>query len=215
MKSVNFSVESPKSRGRSHAESIFVSMLLSDFSFFFSSQLHFLSRIPDISKSSSCFSVSFRKFPPRESAPGFAFSSHLSPFHPHSQRPRTPIVQGRFSRNSTIPPFSRHTILNRIFAMDGSNADASTLNQSSQKPDPTLTQAGSSSKKVVTEKQSEGAQRPPLNRFTTSHENILHQYYLGAIDQGTTSTRFIIFDGVGEPVTMHQHEFKQHYPESG
>jgi glycerol kinase len=58
-------------------------------------------------------------------------------------------------------------------------------------------------------------QRPGMNRFTTSKENVLSTFYIGAIDQGTTSTRFIIFDGIGQPVASHQHEFKQHYPESG
>lgn len=59
------------------------------------------------------------------------------------------------------------------------------------------------------------AQRPGMNRFTTSKENVLAQFFVGAIDQGTTSSRFIIFDGVGTPVASHQHEFNQHYPESG
>jgi hypothetical protein len=58
-------------------------------------------------------------------------------------------------------------------------------------------------------------QRPGMNRFSTSKENVLSQFYIGSIDQGTTSTRFIIFDGTGTPVASHQHEFKQYYPESG
>jgi glycerol kinase len=57
--------------------------------------------------------------------------------------------------------------------------------------------------------------RPGLPRFTTSKENVLAQFFIGSIDQGTTSTRFIIFDGTGQPVVSHQHEFRQHYPESG
>lgn len=57
--------------------------------------------------------------------------------------------------------------------------------------------------------------RPGLPRFTTSKENVLAQFFIGALDQGTTSTRFIIFDGTGHPVASHQHEFEQHYPESG
>lgn len=48
-------------------------------------------------------------------------------------------------------------------------------------------------------------QRPGMNRFTTSKENVLSTFFIGAIDQGTTSTRFIIFDGVGQPVASHQH----------
>ncbi|KAF2765545.1 glycerol kinase [Teratosphaeria nubilosa] len=54
-----------------------------------------------------------------------------------------------------------------------------------------------------------------MPRFTTSKENVLAQFFIGSIDQGTTSTRFIIFDGTGQPVVSHQHEFRQHYPESG
>lgn len=57
--------------------------------------------------------------------------------------------------------------------------------------------------------------RPGLPRFTTSYENVLAQFFIGSIDQGTTSTRFIIFDGTGSPVASHQHEFTQHYPQSG
>ncbi|KAK4554742.1 Glycerol kinase [Recurvomyces mirabilis] len=57
--------------------------------------------------------------------------------------------------------------------------------------------------------------RPGLPRFTSSKENVLSQFFIGSIDQGTTSTRFIIFDGTGQPVASHQHEFKQHYPEPG
>lgn len=46
-------------------------------------------------------------------------------------------------------------------------------------------------------------------------EGRLKQFYIGSIDQGTTSTRFIIFDGIGEPVAQHQIEFSQKYPQSG
>jgi len=89
------------------------------------------------------------------------------------------------------------------------------LNAQAQKVEDTVKKAGAGSTKVKDEPQSAGTQRPPLQRFTTSHENILHQFFIGAIDQGTTSTRFIIFDGVGVPVAMHQVEFKQYYPHSG
>jgi len=39
--------------------------------------------------------------------------------------------------------------------------------------------------------------------------------YVGAIDQGTTSTRFILFTRNGEPVSSHQIEHKQIYPQAG
>lgn len=47
------------------------------------------------------------------------------------------------------------------------------------------------------------------------HENELKQWFIGSIDQGTTSTRFLIFDGTGSPIASHQLEFQQMYPHSG
>ncbi len=41
------------------------------------------------------------------------------------------------------------------------------------------------------------------------------QRYIGAIDQGTTSTRFSLFDGNGEAVAGHQLEHRQIYPRPG
>lgn len=38
---------------------------------------------------------------------------------------------------------------------------------------------------------------------------------VGAIDQGTTSTRFVVFDKDGSLVTYHQIESEQHYPHPG
>lgn len=41
------------------------------------------------------------------------------------------------------------------------------------------------------------------------------EVFVGSIDQGTTSTRFLIFDKAGEPVAVHQEEFSQIYPNPG
>lgn len=41
------------------------------------------------------------------------------------------------------------------------------------------------------------------------------EVFVGSIDQGTTSTRFLIFNKKGEPVASHQIEFKQYYPQPG
>ena len=41
------------------------------------------------------------------------------------------------------------------------------------------------------------------------------KWFVGSIDQGTTSSRFLIFDGEGTPVASHQIEFENIYPESG
>ncbi|GAA5801621.1 hypothetical protein HPULCUR_007069 [Helicostylum pulchrum] len=39
--------------------------------------------------------------------------------------------------------------------------------------------------------------------------------FIGSIDQGTTSTRFVIFDEAGTIVTSHQMEFEQNFPQPG
>ena len=39
--------------------------------------------------------------------------------------------------------------------------------------------------------------------------------YIGSLDQGTTSTRFIIFNNLGEIVGQHQVEHQQILPKSG
>ena len=39
--------------------------------------------------------------------------------------------------------------------------------------------------------------------------------YIGAIDQGTTSTRFIIFDRAGQIVAARSGEHRQIYPQPG
>ncbi|KAI8921102.1 hypothetical protein DFJ77DRAFT_448543 [Powellomyces hirtus] len=41
------------------------------------------------------------------------------------------------------------------------------------------------------------------------------EIFVGSIDQGTSSSRFMIFNQKGEIVTMHQMEFEQIYPQAG
>lgn len=41
------------------------------------------------------------------------------------------------------------------------------------------------------------------------------EVFVGSIDAGTTSTRFLVFNVEGEPVASHQIEFKQIYPHPG
>lgn len=49
----------------------------------------------------------------------------------------------------------------------------------------------------------------------TAKMNPKDEVFVGSIDQGTTSSRFLIFDKAGEPVAVHQEEFKQIYPNPG
>ena len=53
------------------------------------------------------------------------------------------------------------------------------------------------------------------NVSAAKDEGSLKDFFVGSIDQGTTSTRFLIFDGTGNPVAQHQIEFKQMYPHPG
>ncbi|OTB09578.1 hypothetical protein M426DRAFT_70782 [Hypoxylon sp. CI-4A] len=41
------------------------------------------------------------------------------------------------------------------------------------------------------------------------------EWFIGSIDQGTTSSRFLIFNRHMDPVASHQIEFENYYPESG
>ena len=41
------------------------------------------------------------------------------------------------------------------------------------------------------------------------------EVFIGSIDQGTTSTRFLIFNKAGQPIASHQIEFEQMYPHAG
>ncbi|OBT83247.1 hypothetical protein VE02_08149 [Pseudogymnoascus sp. 03VT05] len=54
-----------------------------------------------------------------------------------------------------------------------------------------------------------GSNDPP--RDTETDE----EWFVGSIDQGTTSSRFLIFNSHGEPVASHQIEFENKYPRSG
>ncbi|KAI9821464.1 MAG: Glycerol kinase [Thelocarpon impressellum] len=55
---------------------------------------------------------------------------------------------------------------------------------------------------------------PDVGPSPRSQED-LKGWFVGSIDQGTTSSRFLIFDGTGVPVASHQVEFGQMYPQSG
>ncbi|KAK4166419.1 FGGY family of carbohydrate kinase [Cladorrhinum sp. PSN259] len=54
----------------------------------------------------------------------------------------------------------------------------------------------------------------PLGIEETEEEQQRH-WFVGSIDQGTTSSRFLIFNGEGDPVASHQIEFENLYPKSG
>lgn len=54
----------------------------------------------------------------------------------------------------------------------------------------------------------------PKGVDTTKTEKDEH-WFVGAVDQGTTSSRFLIFNEKGEPVANHQIEFDNLYPQSG
>lgn len=43
----------------------------------------------------------------------------------------------------------------------------------------------------------------------------VEEWFVGSIDQGTTSSRFIIFNSEADIVASHQIEFENIYPESG
>ncbi|KAG1327104.1 glycerol kinase-like [Cocos nucifera] len=48
-----------------------------------------------------------------------------------------------------------------------------------------------------------------------AEEKETEEVYVGSIDQGTSSTRFVIYDREAKPIASHQVEFTQFYPEAG
>lgn len=54
----------------------------------------------------------------------------------------------------------------------------------------------------------------PKGISETDEERLKH-WFIGSVDCGTTSSRFLIFNGEGTPVASHQIEFENIYPESG
>ncbi|XP_008795833.1 glycerol kinase-like isoform X2 [Phoenix dactylifera] len=48
-----------------------------------------------------------------------------------------------------------------------------------------------------------------------AEEKEKEEVYVGSIDQGTSSTRFVIYDREAKPIASHQVEFTQFYPEAG
>ena len=54
----------------------------------------------------------------------------------------------------------------------------------------------------------------PVGIAMTEDETHSH-WFIGSIDCGTTSSRFLIFNGEGNPVASHQIEFENLYPQSG
>jgi len=60
-----------------------------------------------------------------------------------------------------------------------------------------------------------GPNEPTETGGCKSMEGTSERCFVGSIDQGTTSSRFLIFDKTGSPVASHQIEFTQLYPQSG
>ena len=67
---------------------------------------------------------------------------------------------------------------------------------------------------VTAESWTESHEHLPRGLAETDEEKQAH-WFIGSIDCGTTSSRFLIFDGEGNPVASHQIEFDNLYPESG
>lgn len=62
--------------------------------------------------------------------------------------------------------------------------------------------------------QSHDGRRSLLQNEYRRNDN-LKDRFIGAIDQGTTSSRFIIFDCTGNPVAKYQLEYRQLHQQSG
>ncbi|RYP20301.1 hypothetical protein DL765_002864 [Monosporascus sp. GIB2] len=59
------------------------------------------------------------------------------------------------------------------------------------------------------------SKRARTDGYATVQGEVQEEWFIGSIDQGTTSSRFFIFNSQADPVASHQIEFENHYPESG
>ncbi|KAI8635674.1 glycerol kinase [Xylariaceae sp. FL1651] len=60
------------------------------------------------------------------------------------------------------------------------------------------------------------SKRPRINGERHAADgDVPEEWFIGSIDQGTTSSRFIIFNRFADPIASHQIEFTNHYPHSG
>ncbi|KAK8950594.1 Glycerol kinase [Platanthera guangdongensis] len=55
----------------------------------------------------------------------------------------------------------------------------------------------------------------PRRRRSMTSSSSSNDVFVGSLDQGTTSTRFIIYNREGRAIASHQVEFTQFYPEAG
>lgn len=78
-----------------------------------------------------------------------------------------------------------------------------------------LPRALSSQDVLVKSASEQGGKHKEPHRSGKLDEKKLKNIFIGSIDAGTTSSRFIIFDGTGNPIAQHQIEFVQQYPKSG
>ena len=63
--------------------------------------------------------------------------------------------------------------------------------------------------------QSHDGNRSLIQPNESRHGSSMKDRFIGAIDTGTTSSRFIIFDCTGVPVAKYQMEFRQIHEKSG
>lgn len=60
-----------------------------------------------------------------------------------------------------------------------------------------------------------GGARESKHARTNGRPSKEEEWFVGSIDQGTTSSRFFFFNSQAEPIAGHQLEFENKYPESG
>lgn len=60
-----------------------------------------------------------------------------------------------------------------------------------------------------------GVRESKRARINGQAENMEEEWFVGSIDQGTTSSRFFFFNSQADPIAGHQLEFENKYPESG
>ncbi len=99
-----------------------------------------------------------------------------------------------------------------ITAIKGDDTEATTSDTAATDTVADTTAADQAAAEAAAAQAQAQAQQPPIEDGDDTKKD---EVFVGSIDQGTTSSRFLIFNTDGEPVASHQIEFENRYPESG
>lgn len=155
---------------------------------------------------------------PYNSAPASRRGSFVS--HPHASGPRPPVIRRRDSSASGYGYPDPVLANGQVYVDVDPVATPSMLSRAGSPTLPLMTQKTASRSSSRRGSVADGAVRPGFGfgggfggfEMSMMNRPSKDDEFVGSIDCGTTSTRFIIFDKYAKIICEHQTEYPQHYP---